>query len=64
MDLTPLFYRGAHGAIIVFDIMATEPLNSIERWKELLDFRILMPDNRTIPCVVLANKVHETKLLK
>ena len=55
-DLAQLFYKGARGAIIVIDMMVADPLNSVRKWKEFLDYRIMMPDDSTIPCVLIANK--------
>ncbi|KCV68954.1 hypothetical protein H696_04373 [Fonticula alba] len=49
--MTPVYYRGAHAAIIVFDINRPDSFNDATRWKQ-----DLLKRYGDVPCVLLANK--------
>lgn len=58
--LTPMYYRSAAGAFVVFD--SSEPkrrsLDFVPRWKEDLDSNLSTPELR-LPVVLVANKVDD-----
>eukprot|EP00290_Baffinella_frigidus_P023835 CAMPEP_0180262476 /NCGR_PEP_ID=MMETSP0987-20121128/44735_1 /TAXON_ID=697907 /ORGANISM="non described non described, Strain CCMP2293" /LENGTH=186 /DNA_ID=CAMNT_0022232575 /DNA_START=75 /DNA_END=635 /DNA_ORIENTATION=- len=54
--MTRVYYRDASAAIVVFDSSRAETLESVKIWKKDIDSKLLLPDGRRIPAVLLANK--------
>ncbi len=52
IDLRTTFYRGANGALIVFDLIREKTFNEVETWQEEM-YRTL---NKEIPFVLIGNK--------
>ena len=48
------------GAFIVFDVTRTDSFEAIQKWKNDLDTKVLLPDGRPIPCVLLGNKCDQS----
>jgi len=55
-NMTRVYYKEAVGAFIVFDITRVDSFEAIIKWKNDLDTKVLLPDGRPIPCVLLGNK--------
>merc|ERR1712080_574769 len=58
-NMTGVYYKYAHGAVLVFDLARQETFNSVIAWKE--DFVTRMefdnnPGDDPLPVVVLGNK--------
>ena len=55
--LSRAYFRGANGALVVFDRTRAETFESaLSRWKRDLDAQCGLPDGRRVPAVLLANK--------
>lgn len=58
--LTHIYYRSAVGAIVVFDLSKEETFNKVNHWKKDIDEKVFLDDGgeneRSIPCILLANK--------
>ena len=51
-----VYYKDAVGAFLVFDVTRSDSFHAVEKWKVDLDSKVLLPDGRPIPCVLLGNK--------
>ena len=51
-----VYYKDAVGAFLVFDVSRSDSFRAVEKWKTDLDSKVLLPDGRPIPCVLLGNK--------
>ena len=51
-----MYYKDAVGAFLVFDVSRSDSFRAVEKWKTDLDSKVLLPDGRPIPCVLLGNK--------
>lgn len=58
-DMTRVYYKDAVGAFVVFDLTRPETFGTSRSWKEDLDRKVMLPDGKNIPCVLLANKCDE-----
>ena len=52
-----VYYKGAVGALVVFDVTRFSTFEAVQIWKTDLDSNILSWDGKPIPTVLLANKV-------
>ncbi|XP_035276051.1 ras-related protein Rab-32 [Anguilla anguilla] len=55
-NMTRVYYKGAVGAFVVFDLTRAYTFEAVTKWKEDLDCKVKLPDGRPIPTVLLANK--------
>lgn len=55
-NMTRVYYKDAIAAFIVFDVTRPDTFDSILKWKDDLDQKVLLPDGSFIPCIILANK--------
>lgn len=51
--MTRVYYKEAVGAFVVFDVTRAETFSAVEKWKNDLDTKVLLPDGRPIPCVLV-----------
>ena len=56
-SMTRVYYKEAVGAFVVFDVTRGATLEAVPKWKADLDSKVVLPDGRPIPTVLLANKV-------
>lgn len=56
-SMTRVYYKEAVGAFVVFDVTRAATLEAVHKWKVDLDSKVVLPDGRAIPTVLLANKV-------
>lgn len=56
-QMTRVYYKEATACIIVFDITQRRTFQSVARWKADLDSKVHLPNGKTVPCLLLANKV-------
>ena len=54
---TQVYYQGAVGAFVVFDVTEPASFDAVQMWKEDVDNKLLLPNGQPIPAVLLANKV-------
>ena len=52
-----VYYQGAVGAFVVFDVTQSKTFEAVQMWKEDVDNKLLLPNGKHIPAVLLANKV-------
>ena len=52
-NMTRVYYKEAVGAFVVFDVTRAETFSAVEKWKNDLDTKVLLPDGRPIPCVLV-----------
>uniref|UniRef100_A0A672HWX9 RAB29, member RAS oncogene family n=1 Tax=Salarias fasciatus TaxID=181472 RepID=A0A672HWX9_SALFA len=54
-----IYYRGALGCVVMFDVTNSSSFHSCQVWKRDLD-KVMLPSGAPIPCILLANKVKWT----
>ena len=54
-----VYYKEAVGAFVVFDVTRLSTFEAVQMWKADLDNKVLLPNGKPIPAVLLANKVGE-----
>lgn len=59
-NVSRVFYRGAMGALVVFDLTNTSTLEAASEWKQDLDGKLCLDSGRPIPALLLANKCDAT----
>lgn len=55
-NMTRVYYKEAVGAMVVYDITRPPTFEAVQKWKADIDSKVFLPDERPIPCVLLANK--------
>jgi Ras-related protein Rab-32 len=55
-NMTRVYYKEAVGAFVVFDITRPPTFDAVQKWKSDIEHKVFLPDERPIPCVLLANK--------
>ncbi|XP_056152306.1 ras-related protein Rab-32 [Lampris incognitus] len=55
-EMSRVFYKGAMGALVVFDLSKGSTLEAASAWKQDLDSKIRLESGGPIPAVLLANK--------
>jgi Ras-related protein Rab-32 len=60
-SMTRVYYKEAVGAFVVFDVTRSGTLDAVQKWKNDLDSKVVLPDGRPIPTVLLANKSDQPK---
>jgi Ras-related protein Rab-32 len=56
-NMTRVYYKEAVGAFVVFDVTRLSTFEAVQMWKSDLDNKVLLPNGKPIPAVLLANKV-------
>ena len=57
-SMTRAYYKGTMGAIVVFDHSNAKTYQAaVDRWKRDLDDKCSLPGNRSVPAILVANKV-------
>ncbi|KAM6982018.1 ras-related protein Rab-7L1-like [Tautogolabrus adspersus] len=56
MSMNRVYYRGALGCVVVFDVTSSSSFLNCRRWKQDLDSKAMLPNGHPIPCILLANK--------
>lgn len=54
--MSRVYYKGAMGALVVFDVTNSLTLEAASQWKQDLDSKVCLDSGRPIPAVLLANK--------
>jgi len=55
--MTRVYYKEAVGALVVFDVTRVSTFEAVTKWKNDIDAKVVLPDGKPIPVVLLANKV-------
>ncbi|XP_040917206.1 ras-related protein Rab-32 [Toxotes jaculatrix] len=58
--MSRVYYKGAMGAIVVFDLTNSLTLGAASEWKQDLDSKVCLDSGGPIPAVLLANKCDMT----
>uniref|UniRef100_UPI0037E93F7A ras-related protein Rab-7L1-like n=1 Tax=Semicossyphus pulcher TaxID=241346 RepID=UPI0037E93F7A len=61
ISMTRIYYKGALGCVLMFDVTSSASFLSCRHWKQDLDNKAMLPDGRAIPCILLANKCDLSK---
>uniref|UniRef100_A0A672HVN2 Ras-related protein Rab n=1 Tax=Salarias fasciatus TaxID=181472 RepID=A0A672HVN2_SALFA len=56
ISLTRVFYKGALGCVVMFDVTDSSSFHSCQEWKQDLNNKVTLPSGAPIPCILLANK--------
>ncbi|KAJ0064958.1 hypothetical protein NL108_018591, partial [Boleophthalmus pectinirostris] len=56
ISMTRIYYRGAVGCVLIFDVSDSSSFLSCRLWKQDLDLKTRLPNGQTLPCILLANK--------
>ncbi|XP_072223321.1 ras-related protein Rab-7L1-like [Leuresthes tenuis] len=56
ISMTRIYYKGALGCVVMFDVTSSSSFLSCHHWKQDLDNKAMLPNGDTIPCILLANK--------
>lgn len=59
ISMTRIYYKGALGCVVMFDVTSSSSFSSCRHWKEDLDNKAMLPNGDSIPCILVANKVIE-----
>lgn len=54
--MTRVYYKDAHGCIIMFDLTNKNSFNNTLKWKNDVDSKCTLADGSPIPCLLIANK--------
>lgn len=54
--MSRVYYKGAMGALVVFDITKSSTLEAASEWKQDLDRNVCLTSGQSVPAVLLANK--------
>ena len=55
--MTRAYFKGAVGALVVFDLGDAHTYSAARKWKADIDKKCALPDGRKIPTILIANKV-------
>ena len=55
--MTRAYFKGAVGALVVFDSGDSHTYSAARKWKADIDKKCALPDGRKIPAILIANKV-------
>lgn len=56
ISMTRIYYKGAMGCVVMFDVTSSSSFRSCRHWKQDLDNKAMLPNGESIPCILLANK--------
>ncbi|XP_006807479.1 ras-related protein Rab-7L1-like [Neolamprologus brichardi] len=56
ISMTRIYYKGALGCVVMFDVTSSSSFSSCRHWKEDLDNKAMLPNGHSIPCILVANK--------
>nr|XP_040050127.1 ras-related protein Rab-7L1-like isoform X1 [Gasterosteus aculeatus aculeatus]XP_040050128.1 ras-related protein Rab-7L1-like isoform X1 [Gasterosteus aculeatus aculeatus]XP_040050129.1 ras-related protein Rab-7L1-like isoform X1 [Gasterosteus aculeatus aculeatus] len=56
ISMNRIYYKGALGCVVMFDVTNSASFLSCRHWKQDLDNKATLPDGNSIPCILLANK--------
>ncbi|KAM4571091.1 ras-related protein Rab-7L1-like [Fundulus diaphanus] len=56
ISMTRMYYKGAVGCVVMFDVTNSSSFLNCRLWKQDLDNKAMLPNGGSIPCILLANK--------
>ncbi len=60
-NMTRVYYKEAVAAIVVFDVTRESTFEAVQKWKNDIDTKVLLPNGDNIPVILFANKCDLTK---
>ncbi|XP_030589249.1 ras-related protein Rab-7L1-like [Archocentrus centrarchus] len=56
ISMTRIYYKGAVGCVVMFDVTSSSSFSSCRHWKQDLGNKAMLPNGDSIPCILVANK--------
>ncbi|CAN9515280.1 unnamed protein product [Ophioblennius macclurei] len=56
VSMTRVYYRGAQGCVLMFDVTNSSSFLRCQQWKLDLDNKTMLPNGAPVPCILVANK--------
>ena len=60
--MTRVYYKGASGCVVMFDMTEPSSFLHARQWKQDVDTKAMLPNGDPIPCILVANKVHTAQI--
>ncbi|KAI9270110.1 P-loop containing nucleoside triphosphate hydrolase protein [Helicostylum pulchrum] len=58
-NMTRVYYKGAVGAFVVYDVTRPKTFENVIKWKVDIDSKVQLVDGGGIPTILLANKIDQ-----
>ena len=55
-QIARVYYKNSHGAILVYDVSRPKTFETVAKWKEEIDRRVLLSNGKPLPVLLVGNK--------